>query len=540
MKQNIFLIISLSFLLIFSTSCVDDLNQNPTDPDLFTEVDVYSSPEQALGALAKVYAGLALTGQQGPAGQPDIDGSIIDEGFSQYTRIMWNLNEATTDHGVIGWLSDPGVPEINQLTWDANNPWTKGMYYRMAQNISFANSFIENAADLAQSHSSVVDYINEARFIRAYCYTQLIDMFGDVPLVTAVSAELPSQATRSELFSFVENELTDLANVLPSSGTNEYGRVDQTAASALLSRLYLNAEVYTGLSKFSEAITQAENAMSGSYSINNSDGNNNGTAYDELFLADNNTNGAQNEFIFVLQFDGIKTQTWGGATFIVHAPIGGTMNAADFGVYGGWGGLRTTKGLVDKFSYSITQNNADGEPISWSDPRAMFHTDGQTYETEKLATFKSGYAVTKFKNVDTNGVAGSDSAGNHPDTDLALIRLAEVYLNYAEAVARGGGGSIQTATSYINELRTRAGAPTITSSEFNIELVMDERSRELYWEGLRRSDLIRDGKFVSGAYLWPYKGGAANGTGVSSHLKLFPIPEDVLLVNPNMKQNPNY
>ena len=84
MKQNIFLIISLSFLLIFSTSCVDDLNQNPTDPDLFTEVDVYSSPEQALGALAKVYAGLALTGQQGPAGQPDIDGSIIDEGFSQF------------------------------------------------------------------------------------------------------------------------------------------------------------------------------------------------------------------------------------------------------------------------------------------------------------------------------------------------------------------------------------------------------------------------------------------------------------------------
>ena len=116
----------------------------------------------------------------------------------------------------------------------------------------------------------------------------------------------------------------------------------------------MNAEVYTGQSRFSEAITQAENAMSGSYSINNSDGNNNGTAYDELFLADNNTNGAQNEFIFVLQFDGIKTQTWGGATFIVHAPIGGTMNAADFGVNGGWGGLRTTKGLVDKFSYSVT------------------------------------------------------------------------------------------------------------------------------------------------------------------------------------------
>jgi sugar lactone lactonase YvrE len=86
----------------------------------------------------------------------------------------------------------------------------------------------------------------------------------------------------------------------------------------------------------------------------------------------------------------------------------------------------------------------------------------------------------------------------------------------------------------------RAGASTITSGQLTTEMVMDERSRELYWEGLRRPDLIRHNKFVSGTYLWPFKGGAANGTSVSDHLKLFPIPEDVLLVNPNIKQNPNY
>ena len=540
MKNNIYLQVSLTICALMIVSCSDDLNQNPTDPDLFTEVDVYKTPQQALGALAKVYSGLAVTGQQGPAGQSDIDGSIIDEGFSSFTRILWNLNEATTDTGIISWVSNPGVPDINQLNWEANNPWTKGMYYRLAQNISYANSFIENATNLAASHTEVQDYINEARFLRAYCYSQLIDMFGSVPLVTQVSAVLPTQAPRSEIFSFIETELIELADVLPAPGISEYGHVDQIAASALLTRLYLNAEVYIGQSKYADVITHSEKVFSSSYSINTNDGNNNGSAYDELFLADNNSNGAQNEFIFALLYDGINTQTWGGATFLVHAPIGGTMNPDDFGVNGGWGGLRTTKGLVEKFDYAVTQSDGDGHPIAWSDSRAMFHTDGQTYETEKMSTFKSGYAVRKFKNVDVNGNPGSDSSGDHPDMDVPIIRLAEIYLNYAEAVTRGGGGSMDTATQLINELRLRAGASTISSAQLNTDMVMDERSRELYWEGLRRPDLIRSNKFVSNMYVWPFKGGASNGTSVSDHLKLFPIPEDVLLVNPNIKQNPNY
>lgn len=540
MKNNISLLIAFTICTLLVFSCTDDLNQNPTDPDLFTEVDVYSSPEQALNALAKVYSGLAVTGQQGPAGQPDIDGSIIDEGFSSFTRIMWNLNEATTDTGIISWVSDPGVPDINQINWEPNNPWTKGMYYRLAQNISYANSFIENAAELAASSTEVQDYINEARFIRAYCYSQLMDMFGSVPLVIQVSAVLPEQASRSDLFAFVETELLDLAQVLPASRASEYGHVDRVAASALLTRIYLNAEVYTGQARYDEVISHAENVFSSSYSINTNDGNNNGSAYDELFLADNNSNGAQNEFIFALLYDGINTQAWGGATFLVHAPVGGTMNPAEFGINGGWGGLRTTKRLVEKFDYAVTQTDGDGHPTEWSDHRAMFHTDGQTYETEKMSTFKSGYAVRKFKNVDVNGSPGSDSSGDHPDMDVPIIRLAEVYLNYAEAVTRGSGGSEATAVDLINELRLRAGASTITSGQLTTEMVMDERSRELYWEGLRRPDLIRYNKFVSGTYLWPFKGGAANGTSVSDHLKLFPIPEDVLLVNPNIKQNPNY
>ena len=530
---------TFGFAIIFLTACHDDLNQNPIDPDLFTEVDVYQNSEEALGDLAKVYGSLALTGQQGPAGAADIDPSVIDEGFSQYSRVLFKLNELTTDNAVVGW-GDPGLPELHLLALGTDNQFVKCMYFRLSQVVSFSNSFIENANLMTNKDSNVDLYISEARFIRAYAYLQLMDLFGNVPLVTEIQFELPSQASRSEIFQFVETELLDLESKLSDSRGVDYGRVDKDAASALLTRLYLNAEVYTGEARYSDVIAKAESSMSSTpYSINTNDGNNNGSAYDELFLADNNSNGAQNEFIFVLQFDGLQSQTWGGATFMVHAPVGGNMNPADFGINGGWGGLRTTKGLVDKFSYSVTSSNASGEPISWSDGRALFFTDGQNYEIAKIPPFKEGYAVAKFKNVDVNGNPGSDSSGDHPDTDLPIIRLAEVYLNYAEAIARVGGNT-QNATDKINELRDRSGAPQISSSDLSVDFVLEERQRELYWEGQRRTDLVRANQFVTSNYLWPFKAGAATGKASDDHRRIYPIPVDILLVNKNLTQNQGY
>ena len=111
------------------------------------------------------------------------------------------------------------------------------------------------------------------------------------------------------------------------------------------------------------------------------------------FLADNNTNGAQSEFIFALNFDGLQSQTWGGTTFLVHASIGGNMNPTEFGVNGGWAGYRTTKSLVNKFDIN-------------NDKRAMLHSDGQNLEIESIPTFTDGYAIRKFKNLDSNGNAG--------------------------------------------------------------------------------------------------------------------------------------
>jgi hypothetical protein len=629
MKNLIKQLVFILTISIFMVSCHDDLNQSPIDPDSFTEEDVFVNATQAKGALAKLYASLALTGQAGPAGDADI--ADIDEGFSQFTRMLFNLNELTTDHAVVGW-GDPGLPDLHGMYWSGSNDFTAAMYLRLAQEVSFCNSFIANATALTETE--VQAYLAEARFLRAYAYYNLIDLYGNVPLVTEITTALPEQSNRQELFTFVESELLEIADLLAPDGSNEYGRVDQVAAWALLSRLYLNAEVWTGQAKFTEAVTYSAMVMNSSYTINTNDANGNGTAYDELFLADNDTNGAQNEFIFALNFDGLQSQTYGGSTFLVHASIGGNMNASEFGVNGGWGGLRTTKNLVNQFAVDIdalntalgaisdwglvgdaTVNGWDGPDMEmyqtgsnqyalyadltggemkfrfdedWgnnygdndtngslepgganipianpgtyfitldldnltysvtpfsADKRGMFHSDGQNLEIESIPPFEDGYAVSKFKNIDSNGDQGNDSGGDFVDTDIPIMRLAEIYLNYAEASLRGGGGDLSLAATKINELRLRAFGNTsgnISSSDITLDFVLNERSKELYWEGQRRTDLVRYGYFTSGTYVWPFKGNAASGSGVADFRNLYPLPNNVISVNPNLTQNEGY
>ena len=535
-KHSIFGVI----LALSLSACMKDLDQEPIDPDSFTEKDVFKNATEAKGALAKIYASLSLTGQKGPAGDGDIAGA--DEGSTGYTRMQFYLQVASTDEAIIRW-SDAGVPDFHNMSWTPANTFNNAYYNRLGQQIAFANSFIDNAQALA-SDPEVGYYIAEARFIRAYAYYNVIDAFGKAPLVTSSKADLkPAQNTRAELFNFVESELKDLEGKLKAARANEYGRVDVVAAQALLARLYLNAKVYIGQDKYTDCITYAKKVIASSYSLNTTDANNNGTAYDELFLADNNSNGAQNEFIFLASFDGLNTKTYGGTAFIIHGATGGNMNASSLGVNDGWSGLTAPKEFVNKFE--VSARNGNNEPTAWKDKRAMFYTDGQTYENTDLKDFtKSGYAITKFKNITSTGAAGKDPEKKFPDTDLPLIRLAEVYLTYAEAVLRGGtGGDRATALGYINQLRSRAygnASGNIADSNLTLDFILDERARELYWEGLRRTDLIRYGKFTGGAYLWSFKGGAASGVAVPDYRNLYPIPQDALTANENLTQNTGY
>jgi hypothetical protein len=294
--------------------------------------------------------------------------------------------------------------------------------------------------------------------------------------------------------------------------TNQYGRADKAAAWTVLAKLYLNAKVYNGTDRNKDVITYADKVINSGYFLKDK--------YEQLFLADNHINNP--EVILPIVYDGLKTQTNGGTSYMVHASIGGSMNPAEFGVNGGWGGIRTTKSFVEKFEAN--------------DNRGRFYTLGQTLEINDLGNFNDGYAFIKYKNVKSDGTPGIHD--NWVETDLPLYRLADVYLMYAEAYLRGGGGDAAKALKYVNDIRTRANATPVNS--IDLDFILDERSRELSWELTRRSDLIRFGKFTTSAYVWPWKGNNKGGTAVGDYRNLFPIPNNDLAVNPNLKQNPGY
>jgi len=502
-------------------SCESDLDTTPLDPNVKTENSVINDPDGYMGLLAKCYSGLAVGGQTANDGEQDI--ASINGGFSSYLRQYWNAQELTTDEAICAW-NDGNLRDYHDLDFTTTNEFVTAIYYRINLEISFCNNLIR----LTNGKDNLKQYNTEARFLRAMSYWHLLDLFRTGPFVTETNKPgifFPKQATAQELFNYVESELKAIENELPQPRANQYGRADRGAAWMVLAKLYLNSEVYTGVSKYTETITYCKKLIDGGYTLE--------SKYANLFLADNNLR--RNEIIFPICFDGRNTQTWGGTTYLICASVGGSMNAADFGVGGGWGGIRTTKALVNKFP---SPQDAS------ADKRAMFFSNGQTLEISDVAQFTEGWAITKFRNVKADGSAATHAHPDFVDVDFPLFRLADVYLMYAEAVVRGGtGGSVATAVGYVNELRTRAynGATgNITSADLTLPFILDERSRELYWEGHRRTDLVRFGQFTNGTYVWPWKGNVAAGTTVAATRDLYPIPSRDLVSNPNLKQNAGY
>lgn len=519
-------------MLLFVQSCESDLDLQPEDNRLTADV-AFSDPTAYKAFLAKIYAGISVSGQQGPAGDPDLSG--LDEGFSNYLRLYWSMQELTTDEAIIGW-NDGTIKDLHSQTWTSGNEFIRTMYSRIMYQVALTNEFLRQTTDAKLDargtddalRAEIHNYRAEARFMRALTYWHAMDLFGNVPFVTEndpIGAFLPQQIQRADLFNYIESELLDIENTIVPARQNEYGRADQAAVWMLLAKLYLNAEVYTGTPRYADVITYTTKIINAGYSIAPN-------PYYQLFLADNDTNGTQSEVIFPITFDGIHTQSFGGMTFLVHAPVGGSMIPANYGINGGWAGIRTTSTFVDQFPGE--ENSADG--------RALFYTAGQSKEITNVSAFNNGYAIEKFRNVDVNGNPGSDATGDIPDTDFPMFRLADVYLMYAEANLRGGGGSAADAVTYINTLRERAYGDTsgdINQSDLTLDFILSERSRELFWEGHRRTDLIRFGKF-SDSGVWPWKGNVAQGVTTEAYRDLMPIPATDLGVNTNLQQNEGY
>lgn len=525
MKSNILYIVLFGALLFLGISACTDLEVFPEDA--FTENEIFKDVNNYTSYLAKLYASFSLTGQDGPSGDSDI--SIVnDEGFTSYIRAYWKAQELTTDEAVVAW-TDAGIRDLHNASWSSENQFVRVIYYRVALIVSIANDFLKQASDsqmstnglTAEEQDLVRGYRAEARFLRAMAYWHALDLFGNISLVTEITAEAPSQATPKELFDFIESELLDVVDVVPGAKQNQYGRADQAAVWMLLAKLYLNAEQMIGTNRYTDCITMCKNLLGAGYTID--------PVYKDLFGIDNHMS---NEVIFPLISDGKRVQSWGNTTFLVNASIGGSMVPADYGVAGGWAGLRTTRAMVEKFPDVTGQ----------IDGRAIFYTDGQSLSIADIGVFEDGYAVPKFTNTNTQGQVGSDPT--HADTDFPMFRLADVYLMYAEAILRNGqGGDIGEALGYINELRRRAygdNSGDIDLGALDLPFILDERVRELYWEGHRRIDLIRFGQFTGDSYVWPWKGGVQEGRGIEDFRRLFPIPASDLAANPNLDQNEGY
>ncbi len=527
-------IAGISILLFFS--CTNELNTTPDTGSSQSAEEIFKDPAAYKQFLSKLYAGLATTGQTGPAGTGDVAG--IDEGFSQYIRNYWNLQELSTDEAIIAW-NDATIKDFHYHTWTSSDGFIEATFARLAFQVTNCNEFLRQTTDSkldsrgisGSVRDDIKNYRAEARFLRALSYWHIIDLFGGASLETEnspTSYHKPDYASRAVLFQFVETELTEIDSDLKNPNTNEQYRADRAAAWMLKAKLLLNAKVYVGTDRYADAFTEIKKVITQStYQLS--------TDYQHLFLADNNSSTAKNEIIFAIAFDGKQTKTYGGTTFLTHAPIGGSMVAGNYGVNGGWAGIRTTSSFVSKF---------DGMNL---DKRKQFYTTGQSLEIANVGSFSDGYAIPKYKNVTSTGVDGSDPDKDFVDTDYPMFRLADAYLIYVECFLRGAGGTEAEAIGYFNDLRKRAYGNTSgniatfpASSQDKLQLILDERARELHWEGHRRTDLIRFDQFTGGNYVWPWKGNVAAGIATQSFRNLYPIPQKAIVTNSKLIQNTGY
>ena len=566
--NKIFSVLGVS-LALGLVSCVDDLNREPIDPNQIT-------PESAQGyinqIMAKCYSGMAVSGQTGPDGSSDISG--LDGGTSQYTRALFMLQEFTTDESKWIW-PDAGVIDLNTNTWGNGNENIFGTYSRLYTHIAICNDFlrlVSGGMDVpADMQATVEQYKLEARALRAMSYYWVLDLFGNggyVDETTDIGVK-PIQYTRRQLYDWLVGELETLVEAFPKNEPVIYGRVGVDGVEALLARVYLNAEVYTDgqVSAWDKCSQHCENIIARHQGTGWS-GTGLVPAYMYIFCGDNDEympgGGGVNEILWGIPYDSQYIQAYGGSMFLCAAGISNltmalnnaTMTASDYGMSAQWGCMHATEQFADKFTAG---------DLRWS----MWCKEAQGFSKENtgFSTFTDGYGVVKFTNLlkgnvtdpsqwnttdntqnwsTANGgiydpVGGSAArAQNFPDTDLPLLRLADVYLMYTEANIMGGAGNANEALNYVNLVRARAGLQAWTQSDLTADNILDERCRELYWELTRRSDLVRHGKFSGSAYNWSWKSNEVNGAPFAETMDLFPIPQNVIAAQPEFNQNPGY
>lgn len=562
------------------TSCVGDLDQLPADPRTITPDQFKNNPREYIsGAMAKCYAGIAISGQGG-AGGSDISG--LDNGRSCWSRAIFMLNEFTTDECAWIW-KDSGVFDIATNTWGTNNENIFGTYSRLYCHIAVCNDFLRLTADpgkydiaiggegeTAISQAEIDQFRLEARALRGLSYFYVLDLFGNAALCwdNQATGDEPTPMKRAELYQTVVEDLEDVAAKMPAAKP-VYGRINRDAVNALLAKFYLNHQVFTGTSDNAtwQKCWDVCDDIIKRHDVNA----NHGLAKDylSLFCANNNifapggTLDDQNEILWNIPYSYQLTESYGGSSFLILAAISDQTTSQPnwYGINGQWTCMHAREQFSEKFNFS-NGASSDLRTYLW-----LTDNDGFTITNNDFSTYKDGYVPIKFTNVTCNpdgtmprwtdpktglnrvGVHDINDAANNygisasatfADTDYPVIRLAEIYLTAAEAAVRGNVGDKDAALKYINYIRERAGVVKFAPSELTLANILDERARELYWENCRRTDLVRFNQFTSG-YTWNWKNNIPLGGDIPSYMNLFPIPSSVInSYSSPYPQNPGY
>lgn len=543
------------FLCMLSTSCIGDLDQIPP---LDKSSESIINQQDCLSFLAKIYSGFGLSGNKGPGGsdatdQPDLQGP--DQGSLVFLRGLLSMQLYPTDEAIWNW-TDRGIVELCHVNWDYTLPYAYTFYQRAMLNVRYCKEFLD-VYPIDCGIPGVERYRDEVRVIRAMNYYYLIDLYRNPGFVwddspTDDKSWKPSQIGTKALFGKIVNELAELSEKgrLDENPTAaNYARMTKPVVNTLLAKMYLNAEVYIGEPMYDKAAVYAEKVINAGFGLEPN--------YANLFCGENDKTAIhKKEIIYAVPCDNENAKSYGNSVMVTAAAYGGILNPVWFGMDASWTCLKPTQQLIRLFDgLEPDRGKLFGEHGNHlkKDTRYIFF-DVKSYETDnktvkewrnvnaKMGDWDAGYLCYKFTNLGWDGAPVSPTA--FPNTDFPLFRLADIYLIYAECTVRGAAGTeMRKAVGYINLLRERANgdaSQNVIIADLTEDFILAERARELYWEGQRRSDLIRFGKFTKD-YAWAYKGGTEDGiANIDDKFNLYPISDKDLTANPDLKQNPGY
>lgn len=500
----------LPAILLAFASC------NDLSSDVHSEIvedNFYQTEEQVLSAAGPAYSGLRA-----------------------YTQIegIWGIQELTSDELILptrgnDWYNDGMYQRFQRHNWHTEEAHVNTSWSSIFSGVNTANRLLYQFENLDEKSEAVELIIGELEGLRAFWYYLALDMFGNVPIVTDFedADASPSNSTRQEVFEFVETELLDaIPNLREEVSVSTYGRFHRWAAYSTLAKLYMNAEVYIGEDRYSDAIDALDNIIdSGHYSLS-----------DNFFSNFAVENQDSPENIFVIPYDANYVEEWGSMLqfhfWSLHFIGNQTFNMQ----LGGWNGFAGGPEFVQSYNeedqrqdvwLTGVQFSASGDTLYEGPDTPLDHT--VEINSLESAADNEGARLAKYDYSDATNFSMSN--------DYVIFRYADILLMKAEALMRQNGGmATQEAVELVNRVRERAFANPddnqYTTSTLTLDTLLDERGWELAGEGWRRSDQIRFGTFTDGS--WTFKDPSED------FRQLFPIPQQQRNSNPNLDQNPGY